>query len=92
MPPIKDFLSCKKCKKSYPMPRNGEISIFDDKTCPLCGNYVIKVSNIEKRTNYKICPSCYNVPPRQTETLAVQTCVVLIAVMVRVLWPVGCKL
>lgn len=64
--PNKRFLSCKKCKKSYPMPRNGEISILDDKTCPLCGNCVIKVSNIEKRTNYKICPSCYNVPPRQT--------------------------
>ena len=62
----KRFLSCKKCKKSYPMPRNGDLSILGGTICPLCGNCVIKVSNIEKRTHYKICPSCYNVPPRQT--------------------------
>jgi ssDNA-binding Zn-finger/Zn-ribbon topoisomerase 1 len=53
------FVVCESCSVNYILPKNGEITVLD-KLCPLC-NFSVMV--IDGKSNFKVCPKCYNSPP-----------------------------
>ena len=62
-------LHCATCAKSHFLPTFGDVrpASSDPRsapiTCPICRFQVLTVSNPERKTEYHVCPKCYNDPP-----------------------------
>ena len=67
MPPQR-LLRCTNCERNYKLPL-GPVSKVDH-ICPLCNFQVVQIKG--KRSEYTVCPSCYNVQPGDIEDAANQ--------------------
>ncbi|EFC39978.1 predicted protein [Naegleria gruberi] len=56
-----NFLHCKNCSDSYPLPSKSEYESIED-VCPICNFQILNIIT-QKNTSYKLCPHCFNNPP-----------------------------